>query len=62
MIISNISSALVYIATIYLFPEQLSIVYMDAKFFFYVIIIVGVSWLPLFIAKLILRKTNPSDY
>lgn len=62
MIISNIGSAIVYIATIYLFPDQLLVSKMNGIFFIYVTIIVLCSWLPLFICKLILKRVDPSDF
>jgi len=34
----------------------------NAKFIFYVLTIVVVSWLPLFIVKLLLKKLDPSDF
>lgn len=62
MILSNFGSAILYILTIYLFPKQLLVSAMTPKFFIYVLIIVVVSWGPLYILKLILRKLDPTDF
>jgi phospholipid-translocating ATPase len=62
MIISNIASALVYVGVIFAFPKQLLVSDMTPKFFGYVILIVSISWGPLFLAGLVLKKLDPSDF
>ncbi|CAD8189038.1 unnamed protein product [Paramecium pentaurelia] len=62
MIISNVASAVIYILSIMWFPNQLLVSAMTFQFFFYVIVIVLVSWSPCFIAQKILKKYDPSDY
>jgi phospholipid-translocating ATPase len=62
MIISNVASAIVYVGVIFAFPKQLLVSAMTPKFFAYVILIVMVSWLPLYLHKLLMKRLDPSDY
>lgn len=62
MIISNVLSAIIYIVTLFIFPEQLLVSKMDGHFFLCVFVIVLFSWGPLFITKLILQFVDPSDF
>lgn len=62
MIISNIGSAIIYVGTLYLFPEQLLVSSINWAFIGYVLAIVALSWLPLYIVKLVLKRLDPSDY
>jgi len=49
MIVSNIFSAIFYIGTILLLPEQLVVSEMTAEFFGWIILIVVISWAPIFV-------------
>lgn len=62
MIISNVASALVYVGVIFAFPKQLLVSDMTPKFFGYVILIVAVSWGPLYVTSLVLKRLDPSDF
>lgn len=62
MIISNVASALFYILTLFLFPQQLLVSSLDLQFFIYVFLIVMASWLPCYMVQELLRKLDPSDF
>lgn len=62
MIISNLLSVVIYLLTLILFPHHLMISELDAKFFGWVILILIMSWLPLYLIRRILKLVDPSDY
>ncbi|CAK83243.1 unnamed protein product (macronuclear) [Paramecium tetraurelia] len=63
MILSNLLSVLIYLMTLLLFPEQLLVQdTIDVPFFGWVILILLMSWVPLYILRRILKSVDPSDY
>ena len=62
MIIANILSAIVYLLTLYMIPEHLNISEVfDWSFFGWVLLILLISWAPLYISRWIYKKVDPTD-
>lgn len=61
MIIANLLSIAFYLGVLFLFPSHLIISRLDWKFFGWVLLILMISWLPLYVARRILKEVDPSD-
>lgn len=61
MIIANLLSLFLYILVMLCFPSHLIISRLDWTFFLWVLLILVVSWVPLYVAKKILKIVDPSD-
>lgn len=62
MLISQILSLFIYFYTIIFFNNVFDLSYMDISFFWKIVVITLISWLPLHIFKLIIKKIDPTDY
>ena len=62
MIVILISTAVIYILSIFLFKNYLNVGYMNTSFGLKILLIVGIAWLPLFIIERIIEKCDPSAH
>lgn len=62
MLISQILSLFIYFYTIIFFNNVFDISYLDWLFFGKIIAITLISWLPLHLLKLVIKRVDPTDY
>lgn len=62
MVFMVILSLIVYIMTIYFFKDELLVTTLNWEFFGWVLFIMFISWLPLYISRVIMKITYPSDF
>lgn len=62
MIISQISSIIVYFFTIVLMPSLFDVSTIDGVFIWKMVCITFISWFPFHLFKILKRYLDPSDY
>lgn len=62
MIVAQALSAMMYFASILFLNRIFDVSFMDLEFFLKSIIITLISWLPLHLFKLVMKKLDPTDY
>lgn len=62
MLISQILSLFIYFYTIIFLNNVFNISYLNWEFFWKIIAITLISWLPLHLLKLLVRRIDPTDY